>query len=785
MEKAEPERTRPLAGKRVAGLKRAPGGFWAQSLGSIESSTSDRLFLWEVDAQGRYTQVSGATEGVLGLPPEEVIGRPFYDFFHPEDREALKKEALRFFREKRPFIVFQHRGLRRDGQTVLIEMTGLPILDDDGGLLGYVGGNRDVTAQVENQLALAASEARYRTLVENLDEVLFIITPDGRFSYLNARFEQLTGYHRTEWLDRPFEGILAPEYLEPTIARFQAGPSGTDPPGYEVEILDRDGNRIPVEIRATSILDSQGQEIGRIGTARDNRARRSAQRALLEAKERLERVLDTMGEGLVVMDASHRITHLNRKACELFQYSPQEMIGRSYPFWCHPDFLPVLEQELHKREAGEKSTYEALYRRKDGSPFWARVTAVPVFDKGNRFSGSIGVLSDITEERRAAEEIDRLHQLNEKLIEIIGAWINVTDREGRILLWNREAERISGYSREEVLGNSRIWEWLYPDATYRERIWQRQKRMRTGDSSSRNTETTIRTKSGRERIIAWRGTPLFEGDAVTAWVVVGYDITQQRHDQERLQAYAEAVTELSQEKDRFLSTISHELRTPLTIIRGFVDLLTHEDDPGKNWRERLERIKAQSERLDVFLTDVLRLCRVEPGKTRRPTRAFDLSPVIRTAVEALRPQLEEKGHELIFRPRPARVDGDPEGVEQVLLNLLTNAIAYTPAGGRIQIALHDLPGRIQVDVSDTGIGITPQEQEAIFNEFYRTPAAKRIKANGTGLGLSIARRLIEGMNGAMWLRSAGPGEGSTFSFTLPTPHRSDRLSPSDEAPKQQ
>ena len=769
----------------IAGLKPAPGGFWAQSLQSIEPSINGTLFLWEVDAEGRYTQVSPAVEGILGLPPEQVIGRPFTAFFDPEDQAVRAVDALRLFGKKRPFTVFQYRTVRSDGRTVIIEMTGLPILGQDGELLGYVGGSRDVTSQVENQRALAQSEARYRTLVENLDDVLFTVSLEGRFKYLNAKFEQLTGYSRTEWLGRPFQELLAPEHVEWVVERFRSGPRGSDASSHEIEIVDREGTRIPVEVRATSVLDPDGHAIGHIGTARDSRERRSAQRAVLEAKEQMERVLDTMGEGLVVMDATHHVTHVNRKARELFGYASQELIGKGYRLWCDPDFLPVMEQELRKREAGETSTYEALYRRKDRSPFWARVTAVPVYDEGDRFAGSIGVLSDITEERRAAEEIDRLHQLNEKLIEIIGAWINVTDREGRILLWNREAERISGYSREEVIGNDQIWKWLYPDAAYRNRIWQRQKRMRTGNSTSRNTETTIRTKSGRERVIAWRGTPLLEGDVVAAWVVVGTDITQQRHDQERLQAYAEALTELSLEKDRFLSTISHELRTPLTIIRGFVDLLTQEEDPQKNWRERLERIKAQSERLDTFLTDVLRLCRVEPDKSRRTTQTFDLSPVIETAIEALRPQLEEKGHALIFNARPVKVDGDPEAVAQVLLNLLTNAIAYTPANGQIQIDLHQLPNRIQLDVSDTGIGITAQEQEAVFNEFYRTPAAKEIKSDGTGLGLSIARRLIEGMNGAMWLQSPGAGEGSTFSFTLPTPRRSGASRPTGEAPAPQ
>jgi PAS domain S-box-containing protein len=746
-------------------LQREPAdneSFW-----EVVDGTRD--WIWEIDTEERYTFSSDAVKGILGYSPSEIIGRHFYDFFPEEERETLKAESLRLIRKKAPFIAFRNRNVHKDGHVVILETTGFPILGREGELLGYRGADRDVTAQVKAAEALRESEERFRTLVEAMPDLIFVIDEHGRFLEAYGADPNCFYLPPEEFIGKRIAEVMPPETSSKTLPIIQRVLEEGISQTIEYSLDLRDGKHW-FSARISHLPPRNGVRRVLSVTA-DITNRITAEEKVKTAKEELERVLNAMGEGLVVMDAENRMTQLNRKACELFGYSKEEILGRDYTFWSHPDFADNLKQELNKRATGKKSTYEALYKRKDGSSFWARVNAVPIIDEQGVYRGSIGCLSDITEEKKVEEEFRRLHEFNEKLIQVASVWINVVDLDGKVTLWNREAERISGYSREEVIGHNKIWEWLYPDPEYRNAIWQGQQQIRVEDESSRMVETTIRTKAGEGKVIAWFGTPLFdENGTSTGWVVVGHDVTEQKSSEQRLQSYVATVARLSEEKDRFLSTASHELRTPLAIIRGFADLLSRDETLNAEQQAKVERIKTQSERLDTLLAALLDISRIEAKKSNLTLQEIDLAPVLQRVIDALKPQMDAKEQRFVYARRSVRVYADPIAVEQVLINLLTNAIAYTPRKGRIAIDLHNMDEMVRIDISDTGIGITAEEQKEIFNEFYRSRAAHEINPDGTGLGLSIVKRLVEEMNGSIWVRSSGRGRGSTFSITLPPDH---------------
>jgi len=702
---------------------------------------------------------------ILGYSPAEIIGRHFYDFFLEEERAPLKTESLKIIQNREPFIALRNRNMHKDGRVVILETTGFPILGSEGEFLGYQGVDRDVTTQVQAAEALRESEERFRTLVEAMPDLIFVMDEDSRFIEGHGARPDLFYLLPEEFLGKTVVEVMPPEFASQVLSIIEkvVREGATQTFDYSLDIPD---GRRWFSARISPLPRCNG--ISRIlSVTSDITERVMAEEKLRAANEELERVLDAMGEGLVVMNSDHRMTQLNKKACELFQYPREEMLGKDYTFWAHPDFIDILGDELEKRKEGEKSTYEALYCRKDGSEFWARVTAVPIMDEEGNYQGSIGCLSDITEEKKLANELHHLHEFNEKLIQGASVWINVTDPEGKITLWNDEAKRISGYSRHEVLGNSKIWEWLYPNEEYRESIWQRQHMLaNTGDSQ--RIDTTIRTKEGKEKVIAWYGTPLLdESTKRIVWMAVGHDVTQNRRDEEQLQAYANALNEMSKEKDRFLSTAAHELRTPLTVIHGFADLLMKQDDLKAEQRTKIEGIKNQSKRLDMLIASLLDISRIESGRSALVLEQIDLSATLNEVITELTPRLKRKGQKLNYSQHPAQAYADKMAVNQVLMDLLSNAISYTPAGGEITVCTKALEGRMQVEICDTGIGITPEEQRSIFVEFYRAPQAKQIKPNGTGLGLSIVKRLLEEMHGSIRVKSAGKDQGSTFTVTLP------------------
>jgi len=229
--------------------------------------------------------------------------------------------------------------------------------------------------------------------------------------------------------------------------------------------------------------------------------------------------------------------------------------------------------------------------------------------------------------------------------------------------------------------------------------------------------------------------------------------------------------EVDRMKTEFVSMVSHELRTPLTSIKGYIDLVL-EGEAGEVSGEQgefLRIVKNNADRLVALVNDLLDVSRIEAGKIQLNRQPLDLISLIRNVSTSLRPALDGKVQHLALDLPPALPStlGDPDRVTQILTNLLSNAHKYTPQGGRIRIAVRPEPGQLRVDVEDTGVGLSPEEQQQVFTRFFRARNRATQQVGGTGLGLAITRSLVEMHGGEITLSSA-PGNGSTFSFTLPT-----------------
>ncbi len=851
-------------------------------------------WVWRIDMGGRYTFSSDVVEKILGYAPDEMIGRPFYAFFHPEDRERLRVLAMDAIASGQPFLSLRNRNVRKDGTSVILETTAFPIVSEGGEIVGYYGVDRDVTALVRAETAKRESEVVFRHIFDELGDAVYLAVweDDGSRRVVEANKEALrrVGGRSEDVIGKDLLSNFPLKGIEPDLKTIQDTLDRGDTARYVINRVASDGRdrweevvEVPIPHHGGSASLSVNRDItaqkrsvdelrlgreqwraqykgtplptvtwryidgdfelidyndaiedltgGRITSFIGERAsemypeqpgilramrecyethrtlqgemehnfvttgevhtlwatagfappdlvlvhfadisdRKMMERKLREANEDLQRILDVMGEGVVVLDAQGRMTRLNKKACELFGRAEDKILGHDYSFWTHPDSRDLLASEQRKRRRGKRSAYEARMLRDDGTPFWAHIIAVPVIDADGKFQGSVGCLRDVTREREAIAKLQQLQEFNEDLIKTAGVWINVTDKDGRIVLWNDEAKQISGYSRDEVVGNDKIWEWLYPDPEYREKVWQGQQNIQKTEDAARRIETVIRHKSGEERVIQWYGRTLYDHDgALDGWVIVGHDVTQTKHNVQRLQDYAAQVERLSREKTRFLSVASHELRTPLTIIRGFIDLLS-EEKLRSNQRAKIERIQAQLDRFTKLLDDLLSVSRIDAGKSHLSPAFVDLLEITQKAVELLGPEAMAHGVKIGFGDKhdSVIVYADPEGVMQILTNILLNSISYTPSGGEIKVSVTGDSSGGQVSVSDTGIGISEQEQELVFNEFHRTDRARKMKANGSGLGLAIVKRLLKEMNGEICVRSAGENKGSTFLISLP------------------
>ena len=350
---------------------------------------------------------------------------------------------------------------------------------------------------------------------------------------------------------------------------------------------------------------------------------------------------------------------------------------------------------------------------------------------------------------------------NRAVLESIADGVLVLDHNGRVLLVNPAAEELLGFSGMALegehfrhmlgLGETEVHREL-SQTLYSELL----KRLEVGEDSGLPMESSVRLQAG-VRVLAVTMAPLIVTLGGTPGLVAALRDISREAEVERL-------------KNEFISTVSHELRTPMTSIKGYTDLLFLGMAGGLTDAQRsfLKIIKSNADRLTALVNDILDISRIETGRMRLTIGALDLGQIISQTVVSFQGQYREKGLNLVWEEPQDLPDvrADAARVAQVMSNLIANAWQYTPAGGTVAVSVHAVDGFLQTDVSDTGIGISPDDVGRIFDRFYRADHPIVQEAEGTGLGLSIVKMFVEMLGGEIWVESE-PGEGTRFSFTLP------------------
>jgi PAS domain S-box-containing protein len=251
---------------------------------------------------------------------------------------------------------------------------------------------------------------------------------------------------------------------------------------------------------------------------------------------------------------------------------------------------------------------------------------------------------------------------------------------------------------------------------------------------------------------------------ITAQIRAENSLAEHAH---QLSSQNERLRELDHLKDEFIASVSHELRTPLTSIIGYIELLRDEDDPGPRAAHFTGVIERNAQRLLRLVGDLLFLSRLQTGEMVMEFRDADLADIAARAVEELRPQAERKHIRLVLSTAPVpRFSMDPVRIAQLLGNLVSNAIKFTPPGGKVEVRLGQADDRVVLAVADTGIGIPAADRDSVFERFFRTETATRRAIPGTGLGLTVTKAIVEAHQGSITVAS-DEGHGSTFTVFLP------------------
>ncbi|MGB9300485.1 MAG: ATP-binding protein, partial [Anaerolineae bacterium] len=331
--------------------------------------------------------------------------------------------------------------------------------------------------------------------------------------------------------------------------------------------------------------------------------------------------------------------------------------------------------------------------------------------------------------------------------------ILILNLEGHITLFNREAERLSGHQQSDVLGRP-FTQLVCPE--YLEQVDQLLSSEPSSGMLQQAHELQIFDRWGDQVPLEIRVSPMEKGGRLMGWQIIGRDISERKN--------------LEEMKSQFIATVSHDLRTPLASIMGFSEMLM-EGSPGpltETQEEFLGIIFESSQRQLALVNDLLDISKLEAGRLQLEMETVHLPELIWGVMEGIRPLAEKKGVTLKMDVNDGlpRTEGDPRRLERILSNLLSNAVKFTPEGGSVEVAAWQDDGHLKIRVSDTGLGIPPEDLPNLFQPFHRGRNVTKKAIEGTGLGLTIVKALVEAHKGTIEVQSE-LDKGTTLQFTLP------------------
>jgi PAS domain S-box-containing protein len=680
---------------------------------------------------------------------------------------------------------------------------------------------------------LRESEQRFRLLVESVrDYAIFMLDPDGRIASWNAGAEHLKGYTADEIIGQHFSVFYTDEDLErdhPVEELAVATERGRyREEGWRVR---KDGSRFWADVTITALREADGRLAGFAKVTRDLTERRRSEDELRDQAERLLAIFEGAGVGIAVVGADGELLRVNPALNQMLGYSGDELVGRTVPEITHPDDLFTDAELIAELRDGMRDRYqvEKRYLHRSGATVWGRLTVSRVRGSAAAEGLVVGMVEDITRAREVEAERAHLHELEREArgeaerrarqetalrdaVTVISAAFTVEETTRRIANSALEATRADGAFVERVevetgsvvvaatagelvpdLGTrnpfqgsftQQVIETEEPAVIHRideaERTLPLLLASRCGDCSAAVIPLLDAGEPVGSLVLVRRAEKMiFRKDEVQRAFSFGtlaslaFRKIHMLEDSERRREELQRVTE---SRARLMRGFSHDVKNPLGAADGYLSLL--EDglvgDLSPEQLESIGRVRRLLGSALALIDDLLELARAEAGELQIEFAPTDVREATREMTEEYRAQATQAGLELHLElpDELSIVESDPARVRQVVSNLVSNAIKYTPAGGHVHVRVVEDPpssdsgeeaGWIHVEIEDTGPGIPRDKQALLFQEFTRLDPGEQ---KGAGIGLAISQKITRALGGSIAVRSVD-GEGSTFTLSLP------------------
>jgi PAS domain S-box-containing protein len=745
------------------------------------------------DQEMRYILASDRWLTSYRIADQAVIGRSHYDIFPevPQRWRDIHQRCLAGATETCEEDAFP----RPDGAIDWVRWEIHPWHTRTGEIGGIIIFSEVITERKRAEDRLRESEATIQQQLAELESI-YATAPVGlcfqdremRYVRVNERLAEINGVSVAAHMGRTVRDIL-PD-LADTLERIHRQVVDTGDPIWGTEIRGTTPAQPQVDRHWISsylpLKDANGRVLGVNVMVQDVTELRRAEVALRDSHDQLTNTLESITDAFISLDENWYFTFVNSQAANLLHQTPAELVGQN--MWdMFPEGVGTEFERAYRRAMNERVTVqlEAFY---PPLAAWLELRIYPTQ------SGLAIYFQDVTPRKVAEADRDRLlHQeqiaraqvedlarqldaernrLEQVLQQMPLGVVIVEAPSGAVLFFNEEAEQILGHPLlvSETLAGYAQYGGIHPDGSLFQPEEYPVARSILRGEVIKAEEIRYRRGDGTETVVAISSAPIF-GDNGQPIAVVGTieDIAQRKQiEAERSQLLADAEA-ANRSKDEFVSLVAHELRSPLNAVLGWAKLLQTRSFDAATTKQALETITRNTQVQVQLIEDLLDVSRMVRGTLRLELTSVNMGDVVREAIQTIQPTAAAKGLQLQTEIHSiAPIQGDFGRLQQVMLNLLTNAIKFTPADGQISVRLDQHETQLRLQVSDTGKGISPAFLPFVFERFRQDDQNATTK-QGLGLGLAIVQYIIQQHGGSITAASEGEGQGATFTVLLPVP----------------
>ncbi len=729
----------------------------------IETTTQSVIV---TDLEGKILYINPGYFVFSGFKEEETIGKSMFQFTSKEGADKLQNEIV-------PALINtgnwhgEMEVIKKDKRIVLVELICSLLTDNQGNPESLVAVFTDITERKRVENELKESEELNKSIAETAGDAIISINDDGNILSWNKAAERSFGYSSSEMVNRDLSLIIPAQFIDghhSALKRLKnRGKEKLIGQTIELTALRKDGTEFPVELSLSSWKKDNNKYF--VSILRDITERKLAEKEITM----LAHALKSINECVSITDLQDTILFVNQSFVDTYGYQEDELIGKNINIIRSPNNPPDIVESILSDTIRDGWSGELINRRKDGTDFPVQISTTAIRDADNRVIALIGVANDITERKLAEEALQESEKKFRDVIEQSNDGIYVLQGD-RFVFINHRFTEITGFVLEEISSKDFDFNTLVAEEGLHVLEKREELRKQGEEIPSRYIFKAIR-KDGQKRdmevsvtLVDWQGKPATLG--------VVNDVTKRIQTQLKLEKALEDAKQGIKVKSQFMANMSHEIRTPLNTILGFTDLIEESTRHviGEEEKKFFRVISSSGQRLMHTVHEILDISQIDAGTYTVKIENYNLVPMIQEIVDGMQIRAQEKQLLLTFHSTRKKViiRADRDGISQTIINIIDNAIKYTEKG-EITVGLRQKSKCAILTIQDTGIGMSQEYLEKIYEAFTQESEGYTKKYQGIGLGMAIVKGHLD-MNQVDIDVDSTKGKGTIFTLTFPDPH---------------